>query len=96
MRETRPAHGELTDEQRRRANARSMANTYRTRGLLVAEPCFDCGTAPASMHHPDYDRPVDVVWLCSSCHKARHRDGRAASRRGIRTPAYTRGAYRTR
>lgn len=41
--------------------------------------CEDCGRdRPLQGHHEDYDRPLDVVWLCRPCHVDRHREERAA------------------
>lgn len=31
----------------------------------------DCERKPEA-HHPDYDRPLDVVWLCRSHHQQAH------------------------
>lgn len=78
MREWRKTHA-LDDEQRRRANARSYANVYLSRGLLERGPCEDCGIEhdelqPVEMHHADYSKPLDVTWLCRDCHLARHED----------------------
>lgn len=42
-------------------------------GTLVRGPCRDCGAARTQAHHPDYARPLDVVWLCRRCHRAEHR-----------------------
>lgn len=43
------------------------------RGLIIQEPCQECGDPISEAHHPDYDRPMVVRWLCRSCHKAEHR-----------------------
>lgn len=71
MREWRKTH-RLDSDQRRRANARSYASVYVRRGLLVKLPCENCGDNHVQMHHDDYDRPLDVRWLCRPCHLALH------------------------
>jgi hypothetical protein len=30
------------------------------------------GRAGIQAHHPDYSKPLEVEWLCESCHKAKH------------------------
>lgn len=70
----------LTPDQRRKDSARSYANTYLRRGLLQRQPCRECGAANAEMHHPDYAKPIDVIWLCRECHLALH----AAERRAVK------------
>lgn len=54
---------------RRKANA-MVARALRV-GTLQKQPCWVCGAA-ALAHHPDYDRPLDVVWLCQPHHKQAH------------------------
>lgn len=54
-----------------RAKANAMVNAATRKGLLKKQPCLVCG-GKAVAHHPDYDRPLDVVWLCQPHHKAAH------------------------
>lgn len=53
--------------------ARLAATAAEKRGKLKREPCKKCGWQFAEKHHPDYSRPLYVIWLCSRCHKAEHR-----------------------
>jgi hypothetical protein len=55
-------------------NARSYANVYQRRGVLKPQPCevVGCRNVPQK-HHDDYDRPLDVRWLCRPHHLALHR-----------------------
>ena len=59
--------------------------------LLRPEACELCGARKRlSAHHHDYDRPLDVIFLCGLCHKAVHRMAKsflAAMRREFRSPA---------
>lgn len=71
MRDWRKSHP-LTAEQRRRDNARSYAGVYLRRGKLSKEPCMKCGSMFSQMHHPDYDKPLFVQWLCRKCHMDEH------------------------
>lgn len=41
-------------------------------GRLQKLPCFVCGADKVEGHHPDYDAPLDVVWLCAVHHKEIH------------------------
>lgn len=42
-------------------------------GVLVRPERCPCGRdARVHGHHDDYSRPLDVLWLCAVCHKARH------------------------
>jgi len=40
-------------------------------GVLVKQPCI-CGEKDSLGHHPDYSKPLEVVWLCDPCHKIIH------------------------
>lgn len=45
------------------------------RGEIVSPgKCSRCGTTEGRIcgHHEDYSKPLEVVWLCNSCHGARH------------------------
>ena len=37
------------------------------------QPCERCGSTNAQLHHDDYERPLDVRWLCPACHGLEHR-----------------------
>lgn len=47
------------------------------RGLIVRKPCEVCGAEKTDAHHTDYDRPMDVIFLCRRHHRERHPKGGA-------------------
>ena len=56
---------------KRRKASQIVSNAVRD-GRLHKTPCLVCGEAKVEGHHPDYDRPLDVVWLCVPHHKQTH------------------------
>ena len=62
----------LTPEQRAKDNCRSYAGSYLKRGKITRSACRTCGEEKAEMHHPDYTKPLDIVWLCRPCHMQLH------------------------
>ena len=52
----------------------ALGNAIRDGRVIRAEACWHCGsTERIEGHHVDYSRPLDVVWLCRSCHCKAHR-----------------------
>lgn len=44
-------------------------------GKLIKQPCEVCGREDrVHAHHCDYDKPLDVMWLCPICHRAWHNE----------------------
>ena len=77
----RQAHPEIILEYARKragtpaVKARKKLNNAVRRGK-ISKPavCETCDTeAPVQAHHPDYSKPFDVHWLCTSCHGLEHR-----------------------
>lgn len=71
MRENRRKHHELEPEARLKATARAYANVYLRRGKITKQPCR-CGSLTSEMHHADYSKPTEVIWLCRKCHLLLH------------------------
>jgi hypothetical protein len=68
-REARLRYHERHPERRNAAVA--VGNALRD-GRLTRQPCHVCGQTAVEGHHPDYSRPLDVVWLCNQHHREAH------------------------
>ena len=58
---------------RKKNIARCTLNRAIKRGSVVRGDCTikKC-TGFAEAHHPDYDKPLDVIWLCKKHHELLH------------------------
>lgn len=46
------------------------------KGVLDRQPCSVCGEAKAEAHHDNYNKPLEVRWLCHKCHMLWHAQNR--------------------
>ena len=56
--------------------AHSALRSALRRGLVQRLPCKVCGDKKSQGHHPNYNRPADVIWLCAKHHKEAHKEAR--------------------
>lgn len=48
--------------------ARAMVGNAIKMGRLSKQPCEVCGTEKVEAHHKDYEKPLEVNWLCRKHH----------------------------
>ena len=53
--------------------ARSAVKRAVKKGTLKRQPCEVCGEIKSQAHHDDYNKPLDIRWLCSKHHGEVHR-----------------------
>lgn len=50
------------------------AKAIKSGKLIRPEFCTSCKTGqPVEAHHPDYNKPLNVMWLCRKCHRQWHK-----------------------
>lgn len=54
----------------------TVRNAIQTERLSKPNACELCGTTKEKLdgHHPDYSKPLEVVWLCPKCHRTADRN----------------------
>jgi hypothetical protein len=60
---------------RKKAASTAIGNAVRDKKIEKPSNCSCCGKeANLHGHHDDYAKPLEVRWLCSSCHRAWHKE----------------------
>lgn len=79
--EGRLASNKAKAEYRKRNPNKSKAHakvSYAIRaGRLFREPCEKCKSEPSHAHHDDYAKPLNIRWLCDTCHNKWHKNNKA-------------------
>lgn len=53
-------------------NAEKILLRARQKGEIIQQPCIICGNIKSQAHHENYNKPLDIIWLCRKCHIALH------------------------
>jgi len=61
------------NKEEKREAGRLLRVAVRKGQVVKAERCEACGSREYLIgHHPDYDKPLEVLWVCSGCHRKLH------------------------
>lgn len=79
-RKTRASNKDILNEKRVARNrkhperriGREKTKQAVAKGKLLKEPCQECYNPKADAHHPDYSKPLEIVWLCRKHHLRLH------------------------
>lgn len=64
----------LSPERAFKQNARKKLARALKSGKVKKLPCRDCNELNVEAHHPDYSKPMEVIWLCKKHHGEIHRE----------------------
>ena len=64
----------LTEEGKFRKKVRMLTRYAVRSGKLYEQPCEVCGENKVEAHHDDYNKPLEVRWLCRKHHDEHHKN----------------------
>ena len=68
----RAAKARYRERHRAKHLAHKAVQTAIARKALTRQCCEVCGVLETHAHHDDYDKPLDVRWLCLGHHREAH------------------------
>lgn len=73
---------EQEHQEKARVARKKVEVALRNGALIRPGNCSSCGRMYKPMaHHPDYDKPLVIEWLCRSCHNKVHGNKEAFMRK---------------
>jgi hypothetical protein len=65
--------------------ARQRIYYHKKAGNIIPGVCENCRTDKRiEAHHPDYENPLEVIWLCVDCHREVHQKEREHGKRSMK------------
>lgn len=69
-----------TDAYKEMQKAHGIVRRAIDSGKIQRMPCEKCGIGATEAHHPDYSKPLEIMWLCKSHHVAEHHHDKKESK----------------
>lgn len=84
-------------QNRHKKNAQNTLNKAVYRGRIQrpsqCSQCHHVSEQPIEAHHADYGKPLEVEWLCKTCHSALHAEENAAQQAPPAPITYVQAAF---
>ena len=58
--------------EKEKSRCRDELKRAKLSGRVSVKPCQVCGLLVSEAHHPNYSKPLEVIWLCPKHHKFLH------------------------
>lgn len=55
-----------------KALAHDIVASERRKGNIIPKPCEICASIEVEAHHKDYNKPLEITWLCKKHHIEAH------------------------
>ncbi len=65
-------HRKWRTRHKKESNVHNMIWRKVKAGKILKKHCVICRNKIAEAHHQDYNKPLEIIWLCASCHKKLH------------------------
>lgn len=65
-------HRKWRETNKYKTDAHLLVRNAMKKGELERKPCIECGSLNSDAHHEDYNKPLDVIWLCRIHHIRHH------------------------
>jgi len=66
-------HKYFYKRKKKKIDARQLISRMKILDKIKSKNCVFCGEEKTETHHPDYDKPKFVYWMCNQCHSTLHR-----------------------
>lgn len=64
----------LNEEEKFKKKVRQLTHYSMRTGKIIKSPCEVCGELKVEAHHDDYNKPLQVRWLCRKHHDEHHKN----------------------
>lgn len=66
------ASDRTTENYKMKNYAHGVVRHAKETGVIEPKPCEVCGEIEVDAHHDDYEKPLEIRWLCRTCHLKLH------------------------
>jgi len=67
------ANKRMYEKSPEKRKARAQVRYHLDKGNIKRGKCIFCNKNKTQAHHEDYSKPLEIIWVCTTCHADIHR-----------------------